>query len=232
MHGGTTTMKGLKSRGISIEPWLTRFKRALARAQIDPTAQEVHQLRVIGGRLRAWLSLGHYRVLHDDLRWLRQSAAAVRTLDVLLEKWPKAHDVTMAQRRARALTQLQRTLRSPRVTGLIAALRVLPALSSRQAQEATRRLARAALVKPLEWSDADALHAVRRKLRRLRYALEWQHHPMRDLAALQRVLGDLNDLSTLTQGQSNSLRKTRKAAVRRGSTLWAAVQPRIEELAQ
>jgi CHAD domain-containing protein len=53
-----------------------------ARAGADP--EGVHQLRVAVVHLRVWLDMGGWRVLHDDLRWLRAIAARVRDLDVQL----------------------------------------------------------------------------------------------------------------------------------------------------
>jgi CHAD domain-containing protein len=162
----------------------------------DP--EGVHQVRVAAGRLSIWLQLTGVRVLRDDLRWLRRSAAAVRDLDVLLESpqpAPFAH--WLEQERAQQRAGLIEVLTSPRLTALLEALSSLATLHRRMAasrldREVTkllrrgRRAARAG-------ATLEEIHALRRSVRRVRYGREWLGRKSRGLERLQGNLGVIAD---------------------------------------
>ncbi|HEU4743256.1 MAG TPA: CHAD domain-containing protein, partial [Meiothermus sp.] len=58
--------------------WLLHLENHLPVARKGADPEGVHQVRVAGRRLRVWLELGGYQVLHDDLRWLVRGAGKVR----------------------------------------------------------------------------------------------------------------------------------------------------------
>ncbi len=168
----------------------------IARAGLD--LEGVHQVRVAGGRLDVFLRLGEWRVLRDDLRWLRSRASAVRDFDVLLARSVHAKfDEWLASERMVARAGLLEALESTRFTALVEALGVLPPLERRVANarrdDARRKvdeLARRALKKS---ASLEAFHALRRATRRLRYAEDWLGAKRKDLERLQDALGALND---------------------------------------
>src|ERR1043165_1021156 len=80
-----------RMREIPPTAWLDRLEERTSLAESAPDAaldaEAVHELRVACGRLIVWLDLGGWRILRDDLRWLRRSAATVRDLDVVLHRF-------------------------------------------------------------------------------------------------------------------------------------------------
>ena len=185
-------------RAIPSQPWLRHLARhvPLARAGEDP--EGVHQVRIAAGRLDVWLRMRSLRVLRDDLRWLRKAAAQVRDLDVLLERrLPDGFQAWTRDERLRAHAALAGVLEAPRTTALVAALASLPPVGRtaardyaagelRELQRRGRRITRD------DATSAD-MHAVRRSLRRIRYAREWLGLKTASLKALQDELGSLND---------------------------------------
>lgn len=168
----------------------------MAREGTDPRG--AHQVRVATRRLGVWLVLGGHTILVDDLRWLRSAAAGVRDLDVLMTaELPDGWRAWLDERRASARTALVAAVDSPRVAGLVHALRVLPPASRRRARREARALVATAvrLGRAVEGRGAtlDDIHALRRSLRRVRYALEWLGRPAEPLVAAQDDLGELND---------------------------------------
>lgn len=173
---------------------------SVARDGEDP--EGVHQLRVASARLETFLRLGARRALRDDLRWLRERASAVRDLDVLLAgKLPKPFAEWLAAERVVARAGLLEALESPRLRALLEAWNWVPPLDRESAAHERRRLARRATVRAataLEHdAPLDAFHAVRRALRRLRYADEWLGRDASELKALQQSLGELNDVAVV-----------------------------------
>lgn len=164
-------------------------------------AEGVHQVRVCAGRLAAWLALGRRRILWDDLSWLRRILGPVRDLDVLISAhrsapWLPALEREHRERRRELVAALRD--RGGRFAGLVAALRVSRPIEAERAraglEHLRRRLARAG--EELEGdADLEALHRVRRRLRRLRYGSEWLGERRGDLEELQQAFGDLNDLA-------------------------------------
>jgi len=184
---------------IDAEPWVRRLAENVETVRMGEDVEAVHQLRVAASRLDVWLRIGGRRMLRDDLRWLRSAAAGVRNFDVLLERpWPDPVGVWLAGERARARRQLLGLLDTPRCVALFGALATLAPVDHRNAHGFVRRerrkLARRGRV--LEEHDvaaAEAIHRVRRVVRRVRYALEWLGRKSRGLKALQDDLGRLND---------------------------------------
>lgn len=198
-------------------PWLEHLERhvPVALAGVDP--EGIHQVRVAGRRLRVLMELGRHRALVGDLRWLVRTLSRVRDLDVLvpLLAGPGAtlEDASgddrvkawLARRAADARSEAQEALTSPRLAGLLDALRhlapideglargTLPAFARR-----VRRALHAAIGTRLPpEARADAIHALRRALRRLRYANDWLGEDSRALKHLQDALGALCDLTAL-----------------------------------
>ncbi len=193
---------------LSPAEWCERLERAAATARSGDDVEGVHQVRVAARRLRALLELGGRRVLVDDLRWLTRALSRARDLDVLREALP-ATDERFHAWRARlarsARAACVAALTSPRFEGLMAALRAAPPVDpsvARRGLEALRRRARAQLA-VLKAADsagqAAALHALRRALRRWRYALEWLGEDSRELSQLQGALGAVCDVAALAR---------------------------------
>lgn len=232
---------------LPVDTWLDEFARQVERlrAAIEPDA--VHRLRVSAGRLSVWLELGARRSLRPDLWRLRRSAAAVRDLDVLA-----SHDLdgawteTVRQERAVEAACLRAAVHSPRVEALLDALVVVPepdAVHVRSAIQNMKRRVQRAGDRLDDPDDKDgALHRLRRRARRLRYALDWLGSDSSDLRRLQEHLGGLNDLAVelgrLEARAGDPALESRRHAVlreieeRRSSALetWSAIRPRIGEL--
>ncbi|HEU4743404.1 MAG TPA: CHAD domain-containing protein, partial [Meiothermus sp.] len=166
-----------------------------ARKGADP--EGVHQVRVAGRRLRVWLELGGYQVLHDDLRWLVRGAGKVRDLEVMLQNpLPKSFAAWLAEELEAAREELTPMLDSPRLIGLTRALHHLPPLPIPEAEKRLERFERRVQKREAAWNATETfedLHALRRALRRLRYAREYLEQDVEDLKALQEALGRLND---------------------------------------
>ncbi|MHB8877288.1 MAG: CHAD domain-containing protein [Myxococcaceae bacterium] len=183
---------------VSAERWLQHLRDYLpvAREAVDPEGP--HQLRVSIGRLRVWLRLGGWRVLDDDLRWLRGEIGPVRDLDVELQHEPPARWAARLRRqRGQAERTMFHALDDQRLEGLLQALGLMPPVPRRQARRALSRLAEAALKRGTqargEGKDVAALHRLRCAVRRLRYALEWLDEDADELVRLQDALGTACD---------------------------------------
>lgn len=172
----------------------------------------LHQLRVGMRRLRAALYIyakalraDDVRALRKDLRRLARLAGPARDWDVSRRHFAPALRPAGERRRRAAYARLQRALRPapgwvpPRAIDLAQA--PLPDFARAVLEHAESK----ALKKGgrLDWNSARRRHALRRRLRRLRYACEFLRgaFPGRDaeplirsLKRLQALLGDLNDL--------------------------------------
>jgi CHAD domain-containing protein len=211
--------------------------------------ERVHQLRVAIARLRVWLTLGGYRVLHDDLKWLRDQAAVARDLDVHLALRPSA---ALAQRLVARQEDARHALRvalaTPRAAALLEALSLLPAVGRADAERRLARLARAALRRGARAyehpHDLVALHRLRRAVRRLRFGLEWLDRAPRPLLRLQTELGAigdralaLRDLDAVPRGARSfgeyrhRLERELQRHARHARQLWPQTVPTIEEIA-
>ena len=166
----------------------------MARAGKNP--EGVHQLRVAVARIRVWLDLGRWRVLHDDLRWLRAKAAPVRDLDVQLAREAPAplRGALVAEREA-ARSVLLAALDDARFESLVSALASMRPVHRRQARKCVARFVGRALARGRAAGPKDyaRLHALRRSVRRVRFAIEWMGEPVDELIALQDALGAFGD---------------------------------------
>jgi CHAD domain-containing protein len=167
-------------------------------------------VRVAGRRLRVLLELGRRRALVDDLRWLVRSLGPARDLDVLREALPPANprfDAWLTRLAARARADARAALTSPRFEGLLAALRVLPPVDEAVARcgldavskKVRRQLDRLVGARLEPGQLAVAVHALRRALRRLRYAADWLNERADGLGHLQDALGAVCDLGALAR---------------------------------
>jgi CHAD domain-containing protein len=175
----------------------------------DP--EYLHQLRVGTRRLRAALHAFRGTMRESDARALRRAlrrlaavAGPVRDLDVAAPQLPAELRAPAGRRRRAAHAALRRVLGAwqpwllPR--GRAAPRRPLPDF----AREVLERLDRKALRRGgrIDWARPGKRHALRVRLRRLRYACEFfqgafapgaAERLIDSLKALQDLLGELND---------------------------------------
>jgi CHAD domain-containing protein len=232
---------------LPVDTWLDDFARQIERLRVAIEPDAVHRMRVAAGRLSVWLELGARRSLRSDLRRLRRSAAAVRDLDVLGSRDAEAAWLeTLRQERAAEAASLKAAASSPRVQALLDALAVVPEpdpVHVRSAiQHMKRRVQRAGDRLEEDGERNRALHRLRRRVRRLRYALEWMGADSTDLRELQGHLGTLNDLAVelgrLEARDGDPTLADRRSSVgreieeHRASALeaWKSIRPRIGEL--
>lgn len=185
---------------IDLDRWLQHLREHLPIAKEGRDPEGVHQVRVAVRRLRVWLRLAGLRVLEDDLAWLVRSAGEVRDLEVLLlnNHLPEAFRRWAASRLKEARAAFVPLLDSPRLAGLLQALANLPPLDEAPAQTRLKRFVRQVERKAEEWQQEgglERLHALRRALRRLRYAREWLGQDSQRIKQLQEVFGRVGDLS-------------------------------------
>jgi CHAD domain-containing protein len=191
--------KGRAHGPIPPTRWVKHLVRHLPAARAgDP--EGVHELRSAIARLQVWLALGGWHLFKDDLRWLRRQAARARDLDVHLAR----HPPPMVRRHLReelmaAHAELASALDRRRVDGVLEAFALLPPAHRHGAARAVRQLARQALERGRRIrahpNDTEALHALRRAVRRVRFAIEWQADRPKVMAKLQSALGDVADLA-------------------------------------
>ncbi|MBI5365244.1 MAG: CHAD domain-containing protein [Planctomycetes bacterium] len=182
---------------------LDELRAHAAIARVGADSRGVHRARATAGRIAAWLDLGGWSVLADDVRWLRRGLARARDLDVIVESAELAPDARawFARERAAEQARVVVLLDDERFAALLAALAELPEPRGKHVRRALERMQRRSLragdaleraVEPL-----DAAHRLRRRLRRLRHALEWLELPAPVLRAAQTELGELHDRAAL-----------------------------------
>lgn len=179
----------------------------------DP--EYLHQLRVGTRRVRAALRVfrttlhrGDRRALTRLLRSLAKASGPARDWDVNLGRLPLSMRAQAGQRRRAAHARLRRALaglrldRQPRARARPAVS--LPVFAGSMLDELHRKARRRGA--DIDWKSAAQRHALRIRLRRLRYACEFLAgaFPKADgrplvqcLKALQGLLGELNDLEVL-----------------------------------
>lgn len=184
---------------IGTQRWLTHLRHHLPIAREGSDPEGVHQVRVAGRRLRVWLELAGLKVLEDDLAWLVRGAGQVRDLEVLLsDRQPEAFAGWLRKELEAARAAFVPMLDSPRMAGLLWALSSLPPIPILEAEAHLPRFERRVWRRAVAWLQEDtleALHGLRRALRRLRYAREWLEQDTGDLKQLQEALGQVGDLS-------------------------------------
>jgi CHAD domain-containing protein len=195
----------------------------------DP--EYLHQLRVGVRRLRAALSVfdgtmreAEVRAMRDVLRALTRVAGPARDWDVFTRRLPAKLRPAAERCRRAAYARLRRVLRAPRLwlapRGLAAARVPLPVFARRALERAERKALKQG--ERIDWSRPGKRHALRIRLRRLRYAGEFLRGAfpqadaepfIRSLKHLQDLLGDLNDLEVARRLQAELTGRKR----RRGS---------------
>jgi len=224
---------------------LQRLQESVPIARSAAAPEAVHDLRVSAARLDVWLRMAGWRVLRDDLRWLRRQAARVREIDVVLAGSPPRLAPELERLRAQAHAVLETALALPRVESLLLALSLLPPLRKKQARDFVARqrsrVARRGRVAQKSTAAPEDLHRLRRAVRRLRYALEWTGSRDPLLEELQGALGELNDAAAglrLIESlpESAALRELRAGFERESQRLreralsqWRAAQEKIGE---
>lgn len=190
--------------------WLEHLERHVPLALAGSDPEGVHQVRVAGRRLRVLLELAGRAALVADLRWLVRALGRARDLDVLKTALPPGDarfDAWLAQLEAEARADAEAALTSPRLAGLVAALKVLtpvPRDDARRGLRAASRKVRRQLdllvgahLEPEQVTPA--VHALRRALRKLRYADDWLDEDAGGLKHLQDALGALCDVGALAR---------------------------------
>ncbi len=237
---------------IDQEPWLSTLRAELPRAAAgDPEA--VHQLRVALARLRVFAELSRdpgTDALDDELRWLRGTAAALRDLDIQLARpdLPASYATSLADDRAAAESRLRDALEHPRAAALCHSLATLAPLSRTSAERGLARLSDHALAygDAVREDDPSSLHALRRAVRRTRFALEWLGEHSERLVALQSALGAFNDASIARVRaesepgpETKPLRRYRRAldrelreTMREIARVWKRARPELASLAE
>jgi CHAD domain-containing protein len=188
----------------------------VVRAGEDP--EGVHRLRVTCRRLRVGLELAALRPLRDDLDWLTGGLGFLRDLDVLLatKGIPKDLRGWASHKRKEIRPQALALLDDTRFRSLIRAIRSLPELVPRDAEDRLggfeRRVLKAARRQEkvelppcgsrqpapdlAVLRDLPALtrtHALRKAIRKLRYAREWANLDVGSLRSAQEGFGVLSD---------------------------------------
>jgi CHAD domain-containing protein len=211
---------------------------AVAAARRAPTARNVHDLRVTLARARVWLKLAGHPALDAEVRALRQAAQPLRDLDVRLELAPPVEvRKQLAAKRPAARARLARALSG--ADPLLEALATLEPLARRRGKRGVAKLARR-VRSAIDAAEADpgaldAMHALRRRVRNLRYALELLDKSAARELGLQTALGELCDRALALEagapgGWRAQLEADAKAAARKARERWRALVPRLEKL--
>jgi CHAD domain-containing protein len=181
-------------------PWLEALREAIAHTLASEDPEGPHRIRAALARLRIWLVLGGRRALLRELTWLRRRAGKVRDLDVQLKQHPPdAWREDLERRRRHRRARLSKALRSKRTTRLLEALEQEPRLPAGGEIDAVARMARQAWKIARELPEArretDAIHVLRKRIRSLRFGLDWMGGSPSFLSPLQDALGRVCDRS-------------------------------------
>jgi CHAD domain-containing protein len=167
------------------------------RTSVDAGVAAVHRVRTAGSRLAAWLELGGWTVLRDDVRWLRRRVARMRDGDVTTARGcPEPLAAWISAERPRRRREFVRALRTPRYAGLKQALGVLPPVTRERAADSLKRIARRVRRRGENVSESapdDALHRLRRAIRRLRHARMLLGRDADELRPVVDALGSVGD---------------------------------------
>jgi len=198
------------------------LRRAADLLRVGEDTEGVHALRVTCRRLRVGLDLVEVRPLRDDLNAIIRGCGLLRDLDVLIEMRgvPEALVAWAVRRRTEERRRALALVGDARFRGMVRAFRSLPDPDPGQAEAGVpkhaRRVARAArrfVREDVTGAAEDAphatvhllfelpalhhAHALRRALRKLRYAREWAGLDTRGLAEAQDRFGALSDQTLL-----------------------------------
>jgi phosphohistidine phosphatase len=224
----------------------------------------VRKLRVYLRSFDKLVGAARARHLIDELRWLFRLLGALREHDVLFASEPGTHIARSQTAALRALARaldarrsqhqraLQNALSSRRYADLVRDLLALEAelahgerpghkrATSWLEERLGHRLARAqASARGLELGDADATHALRKELKKLRYVAELArgafgrrrvHRFLEALGALQDALGSWNDAmagAALIEHALRDLPAAQRTAARRE---LGELEPAADEL--
>ncbi len=208
---------------LQAKAWLERLDDARTLA-LAGDADGVHQVRVAARRLRVWLGFKGHASLEQELRWACGELALMRDLEIFGEALTAA---PLAELKARATQQVVEALESPRWHSLREALEQVRAPKKSRARRALSKLERTLEKRrtTLPAGEGEALHALRRSLRRVRYAREWLGLEASELAAEQERLGavcDLLALQAFAKTQRAEVPAQLSAAITRGFELLEA----------
>jgi CHAD domain-containing protein len=186
-------------RSIASSAWVRRLRAAIIVGRRGDDPEGIHQVRVACRRLSAWLDLGGRRIGRDDLKWLRDAAGPIRDLDVLLmhDDVPLAMNRWLRSQWRKERPALLEALDAPRALGTVHLFENMGPLKTDDVPKGMARLldkAERAIDAVDEQSpDPAQLHLVRRRLRPIRYALEWLKRDASPIVAAQDALGALSD---------------------------------------
>lgn len=183
---------------LDCDAWRRALAERLEVARAGREAEGVHGLRVACARLDVFLRLAGRRALRDDLRWLRRAASSVRDFNVLLSReLPAEFRKRLAEQCEPARATLEAALGDERCEALLAGLESVPPIAMADARARVEKLRQRVAERGAEVErtagSVDALHALRRRLRRLRYAHEWLDVECKPLRRMHDELGALND---------------------------------------
>ncbi len=200
-----------------------------AAAGTDP--EHLHQMRVGTRRLRAVLRASRklwrkddVRALHRQMRELACVSGPARDWDVFMHDAPAALRARarapqrLAHAALRRVLQASPPLRLPRA--MSGAQQDWPAFARKALERLDRKARRRADL--TEWTDPSERHALRVRLRRLRYVSEFMSgaFPGRSAKALIRSLKDLQDLLGALNDIESARRLTRQLSGRK-TPAWA-----------
>ena len=186
---------------LLIDERLHEFMCLLEGVAHDPNPDVIHALRVASRKLDVWLMLGNAWVLRSDLKWLRNLAGRERDADVVLvdAALPPQFREWLEADRDEGRSQLLIACSSDRARGLVRALQMFASLprcaALRNLRNLARRVLKAGAVREQAEQTIETTHRLRRRLKALRYALEWLHLPKAYLKDMQDSLGAVNDIA-------------------------------------
>jgi CHAD domain-containing protein len=183
-----------------------------------PGAEAVHDARVAVRRLRAALRLLRLRDLDAPVKKLQDALGEVRDLQLQVE-WLTGRDHALAARRKALLDRAKRALAravgvwrsqtGPRLAEAGAGTFTGKFADRKMRKQLRKRLARfeERLERALARPGPQAMHAVRRSVKQLRYLFELARPALRsvsksllaELAPLQEALGELHDVDVRIQ---------------------------------
>ncbi len=189
----------------------------------------VHDIRTTSARIRVWLELVERPHLRARLGRIRRAAGELRDRQLLLASDPPRVVVARTTRAlARAEKRFAQIVRDEDLKELLArAVRTKAPSSQRvlayldESAHSLRKRLKRACARP---RDLEALHDVRRGVRRLRYLLAWSGHKDDALERLHDTLGAVGDcvasLALLDAHGGAAERAFRRRIERRLALAW------------